>query len=251
MHDQYIRNIIRQIITEEDTFLWLLRGYLKGETKGEITAVHDRALRTKYHATKILQKETDGKCRICKQFDETVEHIISACPILAKEQYIKRYDTVSAQLHFNVCKEIRAKLDNKQQCNHVPKSVKTSHEGKVNLLWNQQVQTDRTIPNNKPDIITSDNKQGTCMLIDVAIPGDRNVIKKEAEKILKYRDIIIEIQCMWNVKAKVMPVITGVTETISKSLRQYLSNIPVYPAKSQREHELHLGNISCGGHKEH
>jgi len=31
------------------------------------------------------------------------------------------------------------------------------------------------------------------MSIDVAIPGDRNVMKKEAEQILKYKDIIIEI----------------------------------------------------------
>jgi len=31
------------------------------------------------------------------------------------------------------------------------------------------------------------------MLIDVAIAGDRNVIKKEAEKILKYKDLTIEI----------------------------------------------------------
>jgi hypothetical protein len=38
------------------------------------------------------------------------------------------------------------------------------------------------------------------MLIDAAIPGDRNMIKKKAEKILKYKDLIIEIQCMWNVK---------------------------------------------------
>jgi hypothetical protein len=50
--------------------------------------------------------------------------------------------------------------------------------------------------------------------------------KKEGEKILKYQDLITEIQCMWNVKAKVIPVITGVTGTVSKSLRQYLSNIP-------------------------
>jgi hypothetical protein len=35
---------------------------------------------------------------------------------------------------------------------------------------------------------------------DVAISGDRNVIKKEAMKILKYKDLIIEIQCLWNVK---------------------------------------------------
>jgi len=48
-------------------------------------------------------------------------------------------------------------------------------------------------PNNKPGIIIRDNKQGTFLLIDVAIRGGRNVIKKEAEKILKYKDLIIEI----------------------------------------------------------
>jgi len=64
------------------------------------------------------------------------------------------------------------------------------------------------------------------MLIGVAISGDRNVIKKEAEKISRYRDLIIEIQHMWNVKTKVIPVIIGATGTISKSFRKYASNIP-------------------------
>jgi hypothetical protein len=40
------------------------------------------------------------------------------------------------------------------------------------------------------------------MLIDVVISGDRNVFKKEAEKILKYKDLTIEIQRVWNVKKK-------------------------------------------------
>jgi len=64
------------------------------------------------------------------------------------------------------------------------------------------------------------------MLIDVAISGDRNVIKKEAEKNLKYKDLTIEIQHMWNVKTKVIPVIIGATGTISQSFRKYVSNIP-------------------------
>jgi hypothetical protein len=63
------------------------------------------------------------------------------------------------------------------------------------------------------------------MLIDVANPGDRNVIKKESEVILKYEDLIIEIQRTWNVKARVIPVIVGAIGTILPSLRQYLSNI--------------------------
>ena len=64
------------------------------------------------------------------------------------------------------------------------------------------------------------------MLIEVVISGDRNVIKKEAEKIPKYKDLKIEIKRMWNVKIKVIPVIIGATETISESFSKYVSNIP-------------------------
>ena len=64
------------------------------------------------------------------------------------------------------------------------------------------------------------------MLIDVAISGDRNVIKKEVKKILTYKDLTIEIQRMWKVKTRVIPVIIAATRTISKSFRKYISNIP-------------------------
>ena len=64
------------------------------------------------------------------------------------------------------------------------------------------------------------------MLIDVAISGEGNVIKRGAEKILKYKDLTIEIQRMWNVKTKAIPVIIGATGTISKSFRKYVSNKP-------------------------
>ena len=107
-----------------------------------------------------------------------------------------------AQLHFNICKETGVQLDKKHWYEHVPKSVERGQGGKVTILWNQQVQTDRTIPKNKPDVIIRDNEKKTCMLIDYEISGDINVIKKEAEKILKYKDLTIEIQRMWNIKTK-------------------------------------------------
>jgi hypothetical protein len=52
------------------------------------------------------------------------------------------------------------------------------------------------------------------------------VIKKEAEKILKYKYLTLEIQRMWNVKTKVIPVIIEATGTISKTFRKYVTNIP-------------------------
>ena len=60
---------------------------------------------------KGLNTETDNKCRLCQQFDDKIDHIISAFPILAKEQYIKRHGRVCAQLHFNICKETGVQLD--------------------------------------------------------------------------------------------------------------------------------------------
>ena len=64
-----------------------------------------------------------------------------------------------AKPHFNLCTVSEVKLDNKNWYEHVQKSVETSCEGNVTTLWNKQVQTDRAIPNNKPDIIIRDNKK--------------------------------------------------------------------------------------------
>ena len=46
---------------------------------------------------------------------------------------------------------------------HVPKLEETSQRGNVTILWNRNVQTDRTIPNNTPDIIIRDNEKRICM----------------------------------------------------------------------------------------
>ena len=104
MHGQYIGNVDRQLISEEDTILWLSKGNLKAETESEIVAAQDQALQTKYYATKILNTETDNKCRLCQKFDETIDHIISACPTLQKNstqkdmiEYVPNYTSTYAR----------------------------------------------------------------------------------------------------------------------------------------------------------
>ena len=54
------------------------------------------------------------------------------------------------------------------------------------------MRTDRTVANNKPGIKIRVAEKGTYVLTDVAISGDRNVIKKGAEKILNYKDLTFE-----------------------------------------------------------
>jgi hypothetical protein len=72
---------------------------------------------------------------------------------------------------------------------------------------------------NRPNIIDKNNDR-TCLLTDVAISSDRNVIQKEAENKLKYKNLSTEIQRMWKIKCFVIPVITGTKGIVSKSLKK-------------------------------
>jgi hypothetical protein len=135
VHDQYIRSIQKTAYWQKKRHIPMaVKGRHERRTENEIVAAQEQALQTKYYATKILQTETESNCRLCQQFDETVEHIISVCIILKQEQYIKRHDRVCAQLRLNMCKEIRVKLDNEHWYEHVPKSAETSKKGKGNHI---------------------------------------------------------------------------------------------------------------------
>jgi hypothetical protein len=93
---------------------------------------------------------------------------------------------------------------------------------------------------NRPDIIIKNRKDKTCLLIDVAIPSDKNIIQKEAEKKLKYKNPSIEIQRMWNVK--------WATGIVFKSLQKYLETIPGQHSIDSLQRNCHTRNITH--HKE-
>jgi hypothetical protein len=125
------------------------------------------------------------------------------------------HDKVCTHLHYSIYKKVGIKTTESWYC-YIPKSV-TGHED-MTVLWNQGVQTGREVVANRPDVIVK-NKDRTCLLIEVAIPSDRNVIQKEAEKKLKYKNLSTEIQRMWNTICFVIPVIIGATKIVSKILK--------------------------------
>jgi hypothetical protein len=72
------------------------------------------------------------------------------------------------------------------------------------------------------------------------------LVKKEADRILKYKDRSIEIQHMRNVTTKVIPVTRGGTGNISKSLTQYLSDITGKHEIKELQRVAILGTAHCG-----
>jgi hypothetical protein len=170
-----------------------------------------------------LKQEIESRCRLCKEYEETIDHLISGCPTLAKNEYIIGHNKVCTHLHYSIFKTLGIETA-ENWYSHTPKPV-TEHED-VTVLWNQGIQTDREVLANRPDVIIKNKKDKTCLMIDVAAPSDKNIIQREAENKLKYKNLSIEIQRMWNMKCFVMPIIIGATGIVSKSLQKYLETIP-------------------------
>jgi hypothetical protein len=96
-----------KLVDIEQTYRWQNYGDIKGETESTIVAAQDQTISTNYFKNKILKKEFESKCRLCKQHKETIDHLTSGCPILAKNEYLMRHDKVCIHLHYSICKAVR------------------------------------------------------------------------------------------------------------------------------------------------
>ena len=63
------------------------------------------------------------------------------------------------------------------------------------------------------------------ILINVAIPSDKNTSTKVSEKISKYKDLEIEITRMWQMKTEIIPVVIGTLGVIKKGSEKFMSKI--------------------------
>ena len=195
----------------------------KGETKGLIIAAQDQSLATRSYHNKIIKDGTDPKCRMCNEFEETIDHIVAGCPVLANTEYIQRHDKGARYMHSRIYKHCHFSTADKWY-EHKPEKV-TKNEA-ATVLWDMPVNTDKKIKANRPDIIIKDKKEKTCIMIDMIIPSERNVSIKEVEKPSKYKDLEIEVTKMWQVKTTTVPIVVGALGLIKRGLEKYASQIP-------------------------
>ena len=104
MNGQLPRNLDEKLVDIEQSYRWLKSGDIKRETESTIVAAQDQAVSTNYFKTKILNEEIESKCRLCKEHEETINHLTSGSPILVKNEYLMRHDKVCTHLHYSICR---------------------------------------------------------------------------------------------------------------------------------------------------
>ena len=223
MHGQYPKRIQEADVDFEKTNKWLKGSGLKAETEGLIIAAQDQSLATRLYHHRIIKDGTSPLCRLCNKFEESIDHILSGCPELAKTEYIHRHNNAAAYIHWKILNYYKIKTVEKWY-EHKPQTV-TENE-RVTILWDMQIHTDKTIKANKPDIVIKDKKEKTCLLIDMAVPSERNTSIKVVEKLSKYKDLEIEVTKMWGMKTQTVPVVIGALGLVKKGLEKHTNKIP-------------------------
>ena len=65
-------------------------------------------------------------------------------------------------------------------------------------------------------MVVVDKKDRRCKIIDFTVPGDSRIVEKEKDKMKKYQDFGRELQKIWNVKVKIIPLVGGSLGDIPK-----------------------------------
>ena len=140
----------------EETWTWLKEGKLKSETESLIVEAQDQAIRTNYKKATIDSTQTDPKCRIGKQNNETMSHIVRACPKLAQKEYKKRHDKAARAIHWDLSGKYGFQR-NERWYDHVPDSVLENEDCK--MLWDFSIRTDHDIEASRPDLLIIDKRE--------------------------------------------------------------------------------------------
>lgn len=222
LHGQYWK---RQDALEvaSTVYTWMFSRHLKPTTEGTIIAAQDQALRTRNYEYAVMKSRSrdEAKCRLCGDHLETVDHIVSACPVLAKTSYIRRHDSIVRYLHWCLCRKMGVVGAGTSHYSHRLSPI--VEVGQWRLMWEFPVPTDLPLQHNRPDLIIRDDESGSALLVDASVPLDHNIRKKAARKRLDYGPLCLELKRLWRIECRVVPVIIGALGTHEPELGDMLT----------------------------
>ena len=89
-------------------------------------------------------------------------------------------------------------------------------------------------------MVVADKKVRSCKIIDFAVPGDGRIEEKVRNKIEKYQDMGRELQRIWNVKVKIIPLVVGSLGAIPKLFCNRLKQIGITAEQHKFRRQFYL-----------
>ena len=118
-------------------------------------------------------------------------------------------------------------LERKQKWyEHCPEGVVEDDDAK--LTWDINIQCDNVMEAKRSNLILVDKKVKSCVIIDVAVPGDFRIREKEIKKVEKYQNLKRELKRLWSLKkVEIVPMVVGALGCISKGFSGWMDTFGI------------------------
>ena len=133
---------------------WLNEGNLSSHVEGYISAIQEEEINTCYLKSK-RNNNINSICRLCKQQNETIQHVVASCPSVSASMYLPFcHDKVSYVIYKEM---LTSKCDEKV---YVQESYK---DDSIEVWWDTKIKILQKIQHNRPDIAIWKIKEKLCL----------------------------------------------------------------------------------------
>ena len=225
LHGKYFKET--ENAAPEKSWQWLCDGNTKKWTEGYVCAAQENVLMTRNYRVSILNQGGDRMCRLCGQHPETVGHLISACSKIVQTEYKRRHDKMGLRVYWELCGKYGLKRS-ENWWEEVPDAVRLRDDQKVEIWWDRKVHTDGPkLEHTKPDVVVVDRENGKWVIVEFAVPFDKNVVEKEKVKEGTYAELADRIRREHLVRVECVPIVVGALGAVTKDLVGWLRKLGV------------------------
>ena len=172
-----------------------------------------------------LQVES-AKCRLCGKFDETVNHLLAGCTVLAGKEYLRRHNNALMILAVEWAKKEKILKEEEKWYNTSWTSGTVLERGGKKLIWDFEFKMRRETTARRPDLVLEDADSKRIWIVDMACPMDENVVEKFTEKLRKYEQLAFETrEKRHGYIVNIVPVIVGCTGRGGKELIKQIRKV--------------------------
>ena len=190
----------------ERSFQWLQRS-LHSEPESTLFAIQDQVICTRVYQAKIIGSRVSVLCRLCGEQEETIQHDLAGCSVLAPTNYLSCHNLVTRVLHWHLCKLFDIPLRAKSWLCHQPLPV--SENNKLKILLDFSMITDTTVACNRPDIVLFLKQEQHIVMLEISCPADVNIVEKEGAKVQRYQALAGKLTYLYEQPFNVISVVFG------------------------------------------
>ena len=133
----------------------IIKRNLKRETESLLIAAQNNVRRTN-HIKARIDKTQENICKLCCDRDETIDHLISECSILAQKEYKPKHDWVGEVILWELSKKFKFDYTKKW---YMPNSESVLEKKTNKRFWDFEIQTDTLISARRPDLVIINKKK--------------------------------------------------------------------------------------------